>query len=129
MGMSVLADKEELDLDFNHHSWSSLLAIAYDYGWRPAGTHIKIEALRFVDRACNDEDLQEQVSEWDGNYSPCGMFQSVTEEDARTLSAALSKALDDDFRRAGIKGKEMRYWMPRARALRDTAAAGGFDIF
>src|SRR5690349_1873001 len=107
MGMSVLSVKEELDLDFNHHSWSKSTDDRPDLWMAACGTHLVIETLRSMDPESSDEELQKQVAEWDGRYSSCGMFQSVTDEDARNLSTALSKALDDDLRRAGFKGEEV----------------------
>ena len=83
MCVSVLDKKEELHLDFNHHSWSNLLLIAYAYGWQPAGIQLEIESLRFIGPNSSDEELQKQVSEWKGSNSPQGLFQYVTDEDAR----------------------------------------------
>jgi hypothetical protein len=69
-------------------AWSLMLVLAERYGWQSLGT------------APPDEDAVEaglwrgKPSDWDGRYLPA-YGQQVTEEDAKSLAAALERALPD----------------------------------
>ena len=77
---------------FSNTSWRKMLELAYEYGWKPAGT----ERGQWVDPETGelDEQMCPDPDEWDGNYFT-NAFQWVTEEDAAHIADALEKALDD----------------------------------
>jgi|SRR5215217_1584142 hypothetical protein len=88
------------DVHFNWQTWRALLTLAYDYGWKPAGT----EPGRWVDPETGelDEQMSPNPDEWDGSYFTNG-FQWVTDEDAAHIADALEQALDDIL---GGEGKQ-----------------------
>jgi hypothetical protein len=68
---------------FSRQFWSKALELARLYGWKPLGT-----------RSPSNLDLYELCAEWDGRYLT-NDGQTVEAEDARSLAAALERALDD----------------------------------
>lgn len=69
-------------LSVSHQVWCAALEVAQMYGWQPQGTR----PTRPLDVLSLDE--------WDGNYLT-GEDQRVVAADARSLGAALRRALDD----------------------------------
>ena len=68
---------------FSPQFWAKALELAGLYGWRPMGT-----------RPPSGLDLYQLGAEWDGRYLT-NDGQTVRAEDARSLAAALERALDD----------------------------------
>jgi hypothetical protein len=68
------------------------LELAYDYGWKPAGT-VPGEWI-IPETGEVDKRLSPDPDEWDGNYVT-NDFQWVTDKDAAHIADALEKALDD----------------------------------
>ncbi len=64
-------------LDMSHQLWNDVLEIAWQCDWEPAGTI----------RPRGETDLN-----WDGTYLS-NDWQTVTEEDAMNIAAALERAL------------------------------------
>jgi hypothetical protein len=77
---------------FSNTSWRKMLELAYEYGWKPAGT----EPGQWVDPSTGEliEQLSPDPDEWDGNYRT-NASQWVTDEDAAHIADALEQALDD----------------------------------
>jgi hypothetical protein len=77
---------------FNNTSWCKMLELAYEYGWKPAGT----EPGQWFNSETGevDEQMSPDPDEWDGNYFT-NDFQWVTDEDAAHIADALERALDD----------------------------------
>lgn len=68
---------------FSRQFWSKALELAQSYGWKPLGT-----------RPPSHLDFYELCAEWDGRYLT-NDGQTVKAEDARSLAAALERALED----------------------------------
>ena len=88
-------------LRLNVAAWEFVLDQAVEYGWKPAGT----VALVWEAPDCPFDDVEEVLSgqdrNWSGTYRT-NDFQTVTDQDARAMSAALKRALlysDDPDRR------------------------------
>jgi hypothetical protein len=77
---------------FNNWSWYQVLELAYEYGWKPAGT----EPGQWCDPETGelDEQLSPDPDEWDGTYFS-NDHQWVTDEDAANIADALERALED----------------------------------
>ena len=77
---------------FSNVAWSSVLELAYKYGWKPAGT----EPGAWVDPETGELDgqLSPDPDKWSGTYfsNDC---QWVTEGDAAGIADALEHALKD----------------------------------
>src|SRR5262245_28959418 len=128
MGMDIMSARNHAIVGmYSTRLWHKLLGIATAYGWQPAGTILGKAYIRGKDRICPavDELRREfdadpgtrslfqtfeayrqfcrgggivESDNWNGGYgSNDGQF--VTPEDARNLSLALSRALDDDLSR------------------------------
>lgn len=72
---------------FSQSTWSSMLKLAYLYGWKPLGT----EPGGWIDP---DTGPWYHPVSWDGNYTSNDL-QWVTEEDAARIAEALENALED----------------------------------
>jgi hypothetical protein len=77
---------------FNNATWREVLKLAYDYGWKPAGT----EPGRWIDemgeldkQMCPDPETWESMDYFSNGY------QWVTDEDAGNIAEALERALED----------------------------------
>ncbi|HEY3477183.1 MAG TPA: hypothetical protein VGK56_21385 [Anaerolineales bacterium] len=68
---------------FSRQFWSKALELAALYDWKPMGT-----------RSPSHLNLSQLGAEWDGRYLT-NDGQTVRAEDARSLAAALERALDD----------------------------------
>jgi len=89
-------------MKFNVSGWQTILNLARQYGWQPAGTLANVPYLKM--RAENAEDpevaenaeavVSEWVEKWAGNYF-VNAYQEVTDDDAAALGAALERALVD----------------------------------
>ena len=88
MDLSGAGGKER----FNNASWSKILKLASEYGWKPRGTEPERWHDAATGRLC--EQLSPNPDEWDGSYSS-NDFQWVTDEDAANIAYALEQALDD----------------------------------
>jgi hypothetical protein len=77
---------------FSNTSWRKVLELAFEYGWKPAGT----EPGRWVDPSTGelDKQMSPNPDEWDGTYFG-NESQWVTDEDAAHIADALEQALDD----------------------------------
>ncbi len=77
---------------FSNAAWRSVLELAYEYGWKPAGT----EPGAWADPETGelDKQLSPDPDEWSGTYFS-NDFQWVTEEDAAGIADALEHALKD----------------------------------
>jgi len=76
---------------FTNTSWSKILELAYEYGWKPQGT----EPGEWYDENGElDKQLSPNPDEWDGTYFS-NDYQLVTDEDAANIADALQRALDD----------------------------------
>ena len=71
------------DFGWDSFSWQKLLRLAEQYGWRPAGTTLPREELKWM-----------PGGKWDGRYTS-NDGQAVTAADARNLAEALDRALRD----------------------------------
>jgi hypothetical protein len=80
----TLSSKSGPWCSFNHATWPWVLAIAFAFGWRPAGT----AAPTFNEGGESDPDPH-----WDGGYF-YNDYQEVIEPDARALGEALHRALE-----------------------------------
>lgn len=91
MGMDLINGAGGIER-FSNTSWREMLKVAYEYGWKPAGT----EPGEWIDPETGELDkrLSPDPDEWDGNYfsNDC---QWVTEEDAAHIADALERALKD----------------------------------
>ena len=98
-------------------SFARALTLAKKHGWEPAGT----KAPYWVNEdgtPCEEMN----VGHWDGGYGS-NDHQGVTDDDAKALGAALTRALD--------AGKEFVDDPDTEKFMRETAAffnAGGFSI-
>jgi len=140
MGMDITsAFNNKFDRWYSAREWTFLLGIALAYGWKPSGT------------------VRDGDANWGGYYDSNDQ-QYVTPDDARNLSLALSRALDDHLSRPPImparNGPAMSALLELERkfqgskgfkrrplptdfeslarlvaSLRDTAAKGGFWIW
>ncbi len=79
-------DDHSRDIPMNNRTWGALMALAFRFGWKPAGT---------VDPIYADPGFTPRV--WDGNYCSSD-GQQITESDAHSLGTALEQALVNDFR-------------------------------
>lgn len=75
------------DFTFNNKGWGILLKLAFDFGWRPRGTHAPAH-------------WQTVPTEWSPNpWNAADYFtgrgQIVTPKDAAALADALAGAMDD----------------------------------
>jgi hypothetical protein len=95
MGMD-LTNKAGGTERFSNASWREILMLAYEYGWKPAGT----EAGAWIDPETGElnKQLSPDPDEWDGDYFS-NSFQWVTEEDAASIADALERALKDKAER------------------------------
>ena len=88
---------------FNVGAWSSVLDLAYYFGWQPMGTTLRGSTVRVPDGLdiSNEQYIRETVERWDGRYC-ANEWQLVEEEDALNLAFALMIAVkvlpdeDDD---------------------------------
>jgi hypothetical protein len=77
---------------FNNGTWREVLKLAYDYGWKPAGT----EPGRWIDETGElDKQLSANPETWDSIDYFSNSFQWVTDEDAANIARALERALED----------------------------------
>ena len=78
---------------FNNTSWCKMLKLAYEYGWKPAGT----EPGQWINSETGevDEQMSPDPDEWDGTYFT-NDSQWVTEEDAANIADALERAVEDE---------------------------------
>jgi hypothetical protein len=82
------------EMEFTHTSWGYLLQLAEEYDWEPYGT-LPPRIGRLTDPHIPEEAWEyEEHPEWGGGYHS-NDFQSVTDEDAANLVAALERALPD----------------------------------
>ena len=72
---------------FNVTSWCKVLELAFEYGWRPAGT----QAPTFQQA---DDGTAETAKDWSGTYLT-NDYQRVGDEDAANIAEALRRALSD----------------------------------
>jgi hypothetical protein len=80
--------EEQREYDLNLFSWSMMLDIAQQYGWKPMGT-VLIQWYFEDGTPCYPEPI-----EWDGGYMS-NDGQAVNVDDAKALANALESALDD----------------------------------
>jgi hypothetical protein len=91
MGVSIVrSDKDALD--FNHATWGALLELAYEHGWRPAGTNapsmVNEDGTPWEHGYCDPD-------KWDGSYTS-NDFQTVGDDDAKAFGEALMRAIAED---------------------------------
>ena len=84
---------------FSNATWKEVLMLAYDQGWKPAGT----EMPRYI--FLNQDDTVhfghtkacwEAAKDWEGMDCFSNSFQWVTDEDAANIADALERALEGD---------------------------------
>ena len=81
--MGMILVRSDDDIWVNSFDWGQMLRLAQLYGWQPAGTVI------------NEEDLNDFPNgEWGGGYQT-NDWQRVTADDARNMTEALERALND----------------------------------
>ena len=84
----------------NNTSWYQLLRLASEYGWQPAGTQENEDFFRMRLEASDmpEDEIERTVAlsklEWDGDYF-FNNYQIVTDDDARGLAEALTRALEE----------------------------------
>jgi hypothetical protein len=83
MSYELVNQSTELCRTFSKQFWAKALELAGLYGWTPMGT-----------RPPAHLDLYQLGAEWDGRYLT-NDGQTVGADDARSLAAALERALDD----------------------------------
>jgi hypothetical protein len=122
----IAVGDRELDRNYSPRDWSFLLHIAAEYGWEPAGPVDTTESGSDLDQYCPADDVLRQEFDADpairGHFRTFENFrywrrvigakmqlydrlksygdgngQHVTPDDARNLSLALSRALDDNL--------------------------------
>lgn len=80
----------------NNASWVAVLRLAYDHGWKPAGT----EPGRWIDAETGElcEQMPPDPETWNSMdyYSNSG--QCVSDQDAGNIAEALERALEEDER-------------------------------
>ena len=82
----------------NNATWVAVLRLAYDHGWKPAGT----EPPRWIDANTGElcAQLPPDMETWNSMgysmdyYSNSG--QGVSDQDARNIADALERALEED---------------------------------
>lgn len=85
--MGVLLRGNLGDFALNNRSWATLLRLAWDQGWRPAGTTPPVGWERITHG--------DPGRKWNSaDYVTC-RGQGVRADDARALSRSLAKILDD----------------------------------
>jgi hypothetical protein len=89
MGFDLISRDSKEDFRFNIHSWPRVLNLAYEYGWKPAGTEITMNIYDL-----DGKSFKKSQREWSGSYM-FNDYQEVTKEDASNLAAALQMALVD----------------------------------
>jgi hypothetical protein len=72
---------------YNNSAWFYCLKIAQAHGWEPLGTRITEHNPEL-----RGEPITEEMAAWRGGYSSID-WQTVTDEDAKALAAALDRAL------------------------------------
>lgn len=83
MSYELVSQSTLLCRTFSRQFWAKALELAQFYGWKPLGT-----------RPPSHLDFYELCAEWDGRYLT-NDGQTLKEEDARSLAAALERALND----------------------------------
>ncbi len=85
--MGVLLRGEHGDFALNNFSWATLLRLAWDQGWRPAGTRPP-GAWEAMTRG-------DPTRQWNpADYVTC-RGQRVRDDDAKSLGKALANVMDD----------------------------------
>src|SRR5215217_4990890 len=82
---------------FNWSNWRALLELAYEYGWKPAGT--APPQWQYLDHDGNVDHERTKAywwceEDWSGTYF-YNERQWVTEEDAANIAEALERTLED----------------------------------
>lgn len=80
------------NMRFSGGSWSWILQLASEYGWKPQGT--KPSAIT----------KELGIKKWDGNYFS-NLYQFITKKDAKNMARALEKALIDIPNKANRKAQ------------------------
>jgi hypothetical protein len=103
MGMDFRNTKKGIRKGLCLESWCCLLDLAERHGWKPQGTVLKtsIEYVKYGGDPDNPEIAQglwsyaeDKVKNWCGGYTS-NEFQWVTEDDARNMTDALERALEE----------------------------------
>ena len=83
---------------FSHRAWGTVLKLAWEHGWEPAGTKPPEWAAYAPDGVTVDEVAtraeRQRHANWDGIYCS-NNHQVVSDEDAANIADALERALDD----------------------------------
>ena len=99
MSYELVNQSTEVCRTFSRQFWTKALELARSYGWQPKGTRPPLHL-----------DLYELNTEWHGRYLT-NDGQTVKAEDARSLAAALERALDDIANEnLPIDWSAMLYW-------------------
>jgi hypothetical protein len=85
MGMDLVNDENKYER-FSYDEWCSLLNLALEYGWTPAGTAAPV----YYD----DPEIIVVPAEWPGLYDT-NDGQRFLADDAKALAAAVEAAMDD----------------------------------
>jgi hypothetical protein len=78
---------------FNNATWREVLTLAYDYGWKPAGT----EPGRWIDAETGEliEQMSPNPETWESMDYFSNSFQWVTDEDGANIADALESACNE----------------------------------
>jgi len=127
--MGVLLRGEQGEFVLNNPGWAMVLRLAWDYGWRPAGTRAprRWEIL-------SDPDDPETPSWNPADYVTC-RGQRVTDEDADLLAEALAAMVDDLPHTDPVIGEDLlvietpgfpgKTFLPIGRSINAFEALGG----
>jgi hypothetical protein len=96
MGMILIG--EGGSFRFSHRGWGTVLELAWEHGWEPAGTKPPEWTVYAPDGVTVDEVAtraeRQRYANWDGIYV-ANNHQVVSDEDAANIVDALERALDD----------------------------------
>jgi len=107
------------DKSFSAATWDGCFHLAVAFGWKPAGTNPPVVG------AIRDD--------WDGGYFS-NEFQQVTDDDARAMARALTRALTALKARRRVKKEQAKAWTCKSVNIFDVcdlvryANKGGFLV-
>lgn len=90
MGVDLSSLERGGDFHWNWSGWESILKTGEAYGWQPMGT--ELHPIEFEEGEPFPD--KETIDQWDGSYC-WNAWQTVVQEDARNLAAALRLYLEE----------------------------------
>jgi hypothetical protein len=109
-------------------TWREVLKLAYDHGWKPAGTKPPALPIYREDGTVIEEQTEayrQAYEDWNATNYYTNDFQWVTAEDAGNIADALERALEED--ETSGEGLAQSY-IDYLREFITFCRAGGFTI-